>query len=71
MAKDRIDGYVAREGGGGLMFFTIKPGRHQSRYEGRNTWIGRGATEIYADHPLGKDLTWEDEPKPVKLVAAL
>lgn len=74
MAKDWIDGFIARDehygSPGRLHFFETLPIRLYPN-RGGDCWHTKFGLRIplVHFHSLGKDLTWADEPKPVKFVA--
>lgn len=62
-----IVGYVARDNCGpqdlGLRIYTAYP----KRMEGLKRWNGREAKSVLIDHRLFPEVTWESEPKRVKI----
>lgn len=62
-----IDGYVARNYNGprdlGLRVYSVKP----KRYEKIKEWNGYGRLSYLIDHRLFPSVTWESEPKRVKI----
>ncbi len=64
MSKIKPDGWVVRDKGGALMFCRIMPTRRKT------IWMIVGEFRLLTkDHPLGKDLTWDDDPRKVSLVS--
>ena len=62
-----IEGYVARDKCGpndlGLRIYTAYP----RRMEGLKRWNGKEAKSVLIDHRLFPEVTWESEPKRVKI----
>lgn len=62
-----IDGWVARGYNGprdlGLRVYSVKP----KRYDKRKEWNGHGRLSYLIDHRLFPEVTWESEPKRVKI----
>lgn len=62
-----IEGWVARNDFGprdlGLRVYTIMP----ERMKNRKQWNGKGEQTYLIDHRLFHSLTWQDEPKKVKI----
>lgn len=62
-----IEGWVAREGSTStdlaLRVYSVKP----TRVTNRRRWNGHGEMSYLIDHRLFPEVTWESEPKRVKI----